>query len=86
MFPTVNVDRLVDDYWYLKCLRNEKRSATLVDVCINADDKFEALKSWMMTRYETDTGLPKGINESNAEFETRIREVKSELLDIAKET
>ena len=40
----------------------------------------------MMQQYGTETGLPIGINESNAEFETRIREVKSELLNIAKET
>ena len=77
MFPTVNVDLLEDDYWYLKCLRNATLREELISLCQSSDKgDFEALKAWMLNRPGEDGVKPRGFTEIPQEFEARVLEVK----------
>jgi hypothetical protein len=77
MFPTVNVEMLQDDYWFLKCLRNKELRDELVQLCESSPgDEFEVLKKWMLDREGTIEDQPKGFTEIPTEFIIRMSELK----------
>lgn len=77
MFPTVNVEMLNDDYWFLKCLRNVELRDELVKLCESSpDDEFEVLKKWMLDREGIIGDQPKGFTEIPSEFIIRMSELK----------
>jgi broad specificity phosphatase PhoE len=85
MFPTVNVELLEDEYWFLKCLRNASLREELISLCKSSHcGDFEALKAWMLSRPGEDGLKPRGFTEVPDEFEERVKEVKQQLKEMSK--
>ena len=77
MFPTVNVEQLEDEYWFLKNMRNTPLRQELIDLCKSSHQSdFEALKAWMLSRPGEDGVQPRGFTEVPEEFEARVVDLK----------
>lgn len=73
MFPTVNVDLLDEEYWYLKTLRNAPLREELITLCNESKiSDFETLKAWILSRPGEDGVKPRGFTEVPEEFEGRV--------------